>query len=108
MVNAVTGRGAREGILIAQYLTSYGRDIYNKKALPELLKTLVRAQDVDWIRMHYAYPTGFPLEVIDLMAAEPKICKYLDKSFCTYARRYLLDIIPVFEIGMYENFRTST
>ncbi len=70
--------GARELILIAQDLTSYGLDLKGKKMLPELLKRLSALNEIDWIRMHYAYPTGFPEEVIDLMAADPKICNYLD------------------------------
>jgi len=74
----LSGRGAREMILIAQDLTSYGTDLYKKKGLADLLKSLVKINDIDWIRMHYAYPTGFPLEVIELMASEPKICNYLD------------------------------
>lgn len=74
----LSGRGAREMILIAQDLTSYGTDLYKKKGLPELLKSLIDIEDIDWIRMHYAYPTGFPLEVIELMAREEKICKYMD------------------------------
>ena len=72
------GQGVKELILIAQDLTAYGRDLYRKRALPRLLKELIQLQDVEWIRLHYAYPTGFPLEVINLMAAEPKICNYLD------------------------------
>jgi ribosomal protein S12 methylthiotransferase len=74
----LSGKGAREMILIAQDLTSYGTDLYSNKELPVLLKSLIEIEDIDWIRMHYAYPSGFPLEVIDLMATEPKICKYLD------------------------------
>ncbi len=74
----LSGRGVREMILIAQDLTNYGTDLYNRKALPDLLKALIRIDDIDWIRMHYAFPTGFPLDVINMMAAEPKICNYLD------------------------------
>ena len=65
-------------ILIAQDLTNYGIDLYGKRALPELLKELVKIEDLEWIRLHYAYPTGFPEEVIDLMASEEKICNYMD------------------------------
>jgi ribosomal protein S12 methylthiotransferase len=70
--------GVKELILIAQDLTSYGIDLYQRHALPELLKELVKIEGVEWIRLHYAYPTGFPEEVIDLMAREEKICNYLD------------------------------
>ena len=74
----LSGRGAREMILIAQDLTNYGTDIYSKKGLPELIRSLVKIEDIDWVRMHYAYPTGFPLSVIELMAQESKICNYMD------------------------------
>lgn len=70
--------GVKELILIAQDLTNYGIDLYGKRALPELLKELVKITGLGWIRLHYAYPTGFPEEVIDLMATEEKICNYLD------------------------------
>jgi len=70
--------GVKELILIAQDLTSYGTDLYGKRALPDLLKELVKISELGWIRLHYAYPTGFPEEVIDLMAKEEKICNYLD------------------------------
>lgn len=71
-------KGVKELILIAQDLTNYGIDLYSKRALPDLLRELVKVQGVEWIRLHYAYPTGFPEEVIDLMASEEKICNYLD------------------------------
>jgi ribosomal protein S12 methylthiotransferase len=70
--------GARELILVAQDLTSYGMDLNGRKLLPELLRRLSKLNEIDWIRLHYAYPTGFPEEVIDLMALDPKICKYMD------------------------------
>ncbi len=70
--------GVKELILIAQDLTNYGTDLYGERALPELLKELVRVEGIEWIRLHYAYPTGFPEEVIDLMASEEKICNYMD------------------------------
>lgn len=70
--------GVKELILIAQDLTSYGTDIYKRRALADLLKELVRIDGLEWIRLHYAYPTSFPEEVIELMAAEEKICNYMD------------------------------
>lgn len=70
--------GVRELILIAQDLTNYGIDIYERRALPELLEQLVEINELEWIRLHYAYPTGFPEKVIDLMARHEKICNYLD------------------------------
>ncbi|MEZ5071966.1 MAG: 30S ribosomal protein S12 methylthiotransferase RimO [Bacteroidales bacterium] len=75
--NLVRG-GVKELILIAQDLSSYGTDLNRKKLLPQLLKELVSLEGLEWIRLQYAYPTGFPEEVIDLMASEKKICRYLD------------------------------
>ncbi len=72
------GRGARELILIAQDLTNYGVDLTGRRELPRLLKKLAALEGAEWIRLHYAYPTGFPDEVIDLMAFMPNICNYLD------------------------------
>lgn len=74
----LAGRGVKELILIAQDLTNYGIDLNGHKEIPELLARLSDIRGIDWIRMHYAYPTGFPEEVIRIMAAEPKICNYLD------------------------------
>lgn len=76
--NNLVNRGVKEIILIAQDLTNYGIDLYQKRALPELLKELIKVPDLEWIRLHYAYPTGFPEEVIELMAREEKICNYMD------------------------------
>ena len=70
--------GVKELILIAQDLTYYGLDIYKKRALRELLEALVAVEGVEWIRLHYAFPTGFPMEVLDFMRDEPKICNYID------------------------------
>jgi len=70
--------GIKELILIAQDLTYYGLDIYKKRALSDLLKELVKVEGIEWIRLHYAFPTGFPLDVLDVMKKEPKICNYLD------------------------------
>lgn len=75
---SLVSKGVKEMILIAQDLTNYGIDLYGKRALPELLKELVKIEELGWIRLHYAYPTGFPEEVIDLMASEEKICNYMD------------------------------
>ena len=70
--------GVKELILIAQDLTYYGLDIYKKRALADLLKELVKVDGVEWIRLHYAFPSGFPLDVLEVMKNEPKICNYLD------------------------------
>jgi ribosomal protein S12 methylthiotransferase len=70
--------GVKEIMLIAQELTYYGLDLYKKRTLPELLKKLAAIDGLEWIRLHYAYPSKFPLEIIDVMKEEPKICNYLD------------------------------
>lgn len=70
--------GVREIMLIAQELTYYGLDIYKKRALPELLEQLNAVEGIEWIRLHYAYPSKFPLEIFDAMVKLPKVCKYLD------------------------------
>ncbi|HQV35202.1 MAG TPA: 30S ribosomal protein S12 methylthiotransferase RimO [Flavobacterium sp.] len=70
--------GVKELILIAQDLTYYGLDIYKKRNLAELLENLVKVEGIEWIRLHYAFPTGFPLDVLELMKREPKICNYID------------------------------
>ncbi|WOC39748.1 30S ribosomal protein S12 methylthiotransferase RimO [Polaribacter sp. HL-MS24] len=71
-------KGIKEIMLIAQDLTYYGLDIYKKRALAELLEALVKVDGIEWIRMHYAFPTGFPMDVLDVMKREPKVCNYLD------------------------------
>ncbi|MCF6350181.1 MAG: 30S ribosomal protein S12 methylthiotransferase RimO [Flavobacteriaceae bacterium] len=71
-------KGIKELILIAQDLTYYGLDIYKKRALANLLKELVKIEGIQWIRLHYAFPTGFPLDVLEVMKGSPKICNYLD------------------------------
>ena len=70
--------GVKELILIAQDLTYYGLDLYKERRLADLLRALVKVDGIEWIRMHYAFPSGFPLEVIDVMKEEPKVCNYLD------------------------------
>ena len=70
--------GVKELLLIAQDLTYYGLDLYQKRRLADLLRALAKVSGIQWIRMHYAFPTGFPMEVIELMRNEPKICNYLD------------------------------
>lgn len=77
----LAAQGVRELMVIAQDTTYYGIDLYGRRMLAELLRRLCRIDGIAWIRLHYAYPTGFPEEVIEVMAAEPKICKYLDIPF---------------------------
>jgi ribosomal protein S12 methylthiotransferase len=74
----LAAKGVKELILIAQDLTYYGLDIYKKRNLSELLQNLVKIEGIEWIRLHYAFPTGFPMDVLDLMKQEPKICNYID------------------------------
>lgn len=71
-------KGVKELLLIAQDLSYYGIDLERRSMLADLLRELVKVEGIEWIRLHYAYPRNFPTEVIDLMAAEPKICRYLD------------------------------
>ena len=70
--------GVKELILIAQDLTYYGLDLYKKRNLAELLRCLVKVEGIEWIRLHYAFPTGFPMDVLEVMKSEPKICNYID------------------------------
>jgi ribosomal protein S12 methylthiotransferase len=74
----LASNGVKELLLIAQDLTYYGLDIYKSRSLSSLLKELVKIEGIEWIRLHYAYPAGFPEDVLEIMATEPKICKYLD------------------------------
>ncbi|MDO9594909.1 MAG: 30S ribosomal protein S12 methylthiotransferase RimO [Lutibacter sp.] len=71
-------KGIKELILIAQDLTYYGLDIYKKRALADLLTELAKIDGIEWIRLHYAFPTGFPLDVLEVVKNEPKVCNYLD------------------------------
>jgi len=71
-------RGVKELMLIAQELTYYGLDIYKSRELPKLLHALADVDGIDWIRLHYAYPSKFPLEILDVMRERPEICNYLD------------------------------
>jgi ribosomal protein S12 methylthiotransferase len=71
-------QGVRELILIAQDLTYYGLDLYKERRLADLLKALAAVEGIAWIRLHYAFPTGFPKDVLEVMKNEPKICNYLD------------------------------
>ena len=70
--------GVKELILIAQDLTYYGLDLYKKRRLADLLRKLVTVDGIEWIRLHYAFPTGFPLDVLDVIRDEPKVCQYID------------------------------
>jgi ribosomal protein S12 methylthiotransferase len=77
-VTTLVSRGVKEVMLIAQELTYYGLDIYKERKLPELLHALADIKGLEWIRLHYAYPHKFPLEILDVMRERPNICNYLD------------------------------
>ena len=70
--------GAKELLIIAQDSTYYGLDLYKKRNLADLLKRLSDVEGIEWIRLHYAFPAGFPMDVLDVMRERPNICKYLD------------------------------
>ena len=74
----LAANGVKELILIAQDLTYYGLDLYKKRSLAELLRALVKVEGIQWIRLHYAFPTGFPMDGLNVMKEQPKICNYLD------------------------------
>ena len=75
---SLAAKGVRELILIAQDLTYYGLDLYRKRALADLLRELATVEGIAWIRLHYAFPAGFPMDVLAVMKEEPKICNYID------------------------------
>jgi ribosomal protein S12 methylthiotransferase len=77
-VKNLAAQGVKEIMLIAQELTFYGIDIYKKRKLSQLLDELCAIDGIEWIRLHYAYPAQFPMEIIETMARQPKICNYLD------------------------------
>lgn len=77
-VRKLAGTGTKELLLIAQDSTYYGLDLYRKRNLAELMKHLSDVPGIEWIRLHYAFPSGFPLDVLDVMRERPNICKYLD------------------------------
>ena len=74
----LASRGVKELILIAQDLTLYGTDIYGRQMLPELVRQLSSIDQLGWIRLHYLYPSGFPMEILEMMQDDPKICRYID------------------------------
>ena len=71
-------KGVRELLLIAQDTTYYGLDLYKKRNLSELMSRLGDVEGIEWVRLHYAFPAGFPMDVLDVMASHPNICRYLD------------------------------
>ena len=77
-VRMLVGRGVKEFNVIAQDLTNYGKDLYGKVEIARLIDEIAMVPGVEWIRLHYAYPKDFPLELLDVMAKHPNVCKYLD------------------------------
>jgi len=86
---SMAAAGVKELIVIAQDTTWYGIDLYGKRMLGELLKRLAAIEGIEWIRLHYSYPDGFPEDVLDIMATEAKICKYIDIPLQHCANRVL-------------------
>ncbi len=85
-------RGVKELMLIAQELTYYGLDIYKKRDLPRLLEALAGVEGIEWIRLHYAYPSKFPMDILDAVKAHPTICNYLDMPL-QHASDKMLDLM---------------
>lgn len=74
----LAAKGVKELILIAQDLTYYGLDLYKERKLADLLRALVKVEGIEWIRLHYLFPSGFPEDVLDVIREEPKVCHYID------------------------------
>ncbi len=77
-VRMLVGRGVREFNVIAQDLTSYGIDLYGRQEIARLVEAVSDVEGVEWIRLHYAYPNEFPMELLDVMASRPNVCRYID------------------------------
>ena len=77
-VKMLVDRGVKEFNVIAQDLTSYGRDLYGKTEIARLVEAISDVEGVEWIRLHYAYPNEFPMDLLDVMASRPNVCRYLD------------------------------
>ncbi|MDD5816448.1 MAG: 30S ribosomal protein S12 methylthiotransferase RimO [Bacteroidales bacterium] len=77
-VRTLSQKGVKELQVIAQDLSSYGLDLYGKSRLAELVNRISDVEGIEWIRLHYAYPAGFPMDILDVMASNPKVCKYID------------------------------
>ena len=102
--------GVKELILIAQDLTYYGIDIYRKRRIAELVNSLSKVEGIEWIRLHYAYPAGFPFELIEEIKNNPKVCNYLDIPLQHISNRILLSMKRAHDkqttINVVEKFRT--
>ena len=89
---ALADRGVRELIIIAQDTTYYGLDLYHRRALAELLQKLSEIEGIEWIRIHYSYPAAFPEDVLDQMAENPKVCRYMDIPLQHISDKVLLNM----------------
>jgi ribosomal protein S12 methylthiotransferase len=78
--------GVKELIIIAQDSTYYGLDLYKKRRLADLLLALTKVEGIEWIRLHYAFPSGFPEDVLGVIATEPKVCSYIDIPLTAHFR----------------------
>lgn len=88
----LAARGVKELMLIAQELTYYGLDLYKKRELPRLLRALSDVEGIEWIRLHYAYPSKFPIDIIDAMAERKEVCNYLDIPLQHASNKVLADM----------------
>jgi ribosomal protein S12 methylthiotransferase len=88
----LAAKGVKELMLIAQDLTYYGLDLYKKRALADLLEELAQVEGIEWIRLHYAFPAGFPMDVLDVMNKYDNICKYLDMPLQHGSTKVLKDM----------------
>jgi len=88
----LAANGVKELILIAQDLTYYGLVLYKKRRLADLLRSLAQVDGIEWIRLHYAFPTGFPEDVLDVIREEPKVCNYIDMPLQHISDRILLSM----------------
>lgn len=89
---SLAAKGVKELMLIAQDLTYYGLDLYKKRALAELLEKLAQVEGIEWIRLHYAFPAGFPMDVLEVMNKYDNICKYLDMPLQHGSTKILKDM----------------
>jgi ribosomal protein S12 methylthiotransferase len=89
---SIVAKGVKEIMLIAQDLTYYGLDIYKKRALADLVNQLADVEGLDWIKLHYAFPSGFPMDVLDVMVARPNVCNYLDMPLQHGSTKVLKDM----------------
>ena len=104
----LASKGVKELILIAQDPSSYGTDLYKRKAFPELLERLMQVPDIQWVRLHYFHPVGFPVkEIIDLMKKYPRICRYLDIPVQHADNKILRDMNRGYEISLVNDIINS-